>query len=164
LDSQSDPAASSSSTSTPGSGLSFWSTLVSHGPSSSTPAQQLIDDGLGGGQARKVDDLVVDLFPCPNNGHIFIGFSTQQTTGTGFHLAAQVLCLRCVYVRVRWCVCVWVCNALTIFICASVADPHGREGEHRFPGRVHIQLELQPAGCRGPGTFFTTREIHLTHR
>lgn len=88
----SDPTASSSST--PGSGLSFWSTLVSHGPSSSTPAQQLIDDGLGGGQARKVDDLVVDLFPCPNNGHIFIGFSTQQTTGTGFHLAAQVLCLR----------------------------------------------------------------------
>lgn len=92
--SQYDPTASSSSssTSTPGGGLSsFWSSLVNGGPSSSTPAQQLIDDGLGGGQARKVDDLVVDLFPCPNNGHIFIGFSTQQTTGTGFHLAAQLI-------------------------------------------------------------------------
>jgi hypothetical protein len=33
--------------------------------------------------------LIADLFPNPE-GYIFIGFSTQQTTGTGYHLAAQV--------------------------------------------------------------------------
>jgi hypothetical protein len=87
------PAQASSSSD--GSGLSsFWSTLVnssgSYSGSDGSGSGQLIEgDGLGG-QRRKVDDLVVDLFPSPNNGHIFIGFSTQQTTGTGFHLAAQV--------------------------------------------------------------------------
>ncbi len=39
---------------------------------------------------RERDQFVADLFPSPNNGHIYIGFSTHQTTGSGFHIAAQV--------------------------------------------------------------------------
>lgn len=37
------------------------------------------------------DQFVADLFPSPNNGHIYIGFSTHQTTGSGFHIAAQLI-------------------------------------------------------------------------
>lgn len=57
----------------------FWSSLVA-------PSASVYNEAA----ENKIDDLIVDLYPSPQNGHIFIGFSTQQTTGTGFHLAAQV--------------------------------------------------------------------------
>lgn len=34
------------------------------------------------------DSHLKDLYPLPNNGHLFVGFSTNQKTGTGFHISA----------------------------------------------------------------------------
>eukprot|EP01087_Luapelamoeba_hula_P005451 TRINITY_DN1552_c0_g3_i4.p1 TRINITY_DN1552_c0_g3~~TRINITY_DN1552_c0_g3_i4.p1 ORF type:complete len:2126 (+),score=399.70 TRINITY_DN1552_c0_g3_i4:112-6489(+) len=52
------------------------------------PARQEVDNDDDDAYEKQ---LTADLFPCPNNGHVFIGFSTHQTTGSGYHLAAQLI-------------------------------------------------------------------------
>jgi hypothetical protein len=89
-----DPSSSSVATGAGSNGSgghlsSFWSSFVGGSSGSGVSGADATSAGEDG--ARQVDDLVVDLFPCPNGGHVFIGFSTQQTTGTGFHLAAQLI-------------------------------------------------------------------------
>lgn len=39
-------------------------------------------------ERRYLDQAMQEIYPLPNNGKLFIGFSTNQKTGTGFHVSA----------------------------------------------------------------------------
>ncbi|CAG8705877.1 9435_t:CDS:2, partial [Ambispora leptoticha] len=47
--------------------------------------------GSDNAQSKKVIDIFKDLLPYPEQGRIFIGFPTHQTTGCCSHLAARVI-------------------------------------------------------------------------
>lgn len=46
---------------------------------------------------EKISDIFKRLLPYPEQGHIFIGFPTHQTTGCSSHLAARLIPTACIY-------------------------------------------------------------------